>query len=99
MTAPRQAFAASWAGVRGGGAAAPALGGAPGTDCGHGVHIEEGDDSAKAGFRSVVAEAKERAVPIFRLFAALFTLTAAAPAAAYWEYTHRLTASIAWAEV
>jgi hypothetical protein len=38
-------------------------------------------------------------VPIFRTLAALLALTAAAPAAAYWEYTHRLTASIAWAEV
>jgi hypothetical protein len=38
-------------------------------------------------------------VPIFRTLAALVALTAAAPAAAYWEYTHRLTASIAWAEV
>jgi hypothetical protein len=38
-------------------------------------------------------------VPIIRLFAALLALTAAAPAAAYWEYTHRLIASIAWAEV
>ena len=43
--------------------------------------------------------AKARAVPIFRLLAALLALTAAAPAAAYWDYTHRLVASIAWAEV
>ena len=38
-------------------------------------------------------------MPIIRLFAALLALTAAAPAAAYWEYTHRLVASIAWAEI
>jgi hypothetical protein len=38
-------------------------------------------------------------VPIFRLLCALLALTASAPAAAYWEYTHRLVASIAWAEV
>jgi hypothetical protein len=38
-------------------------------------------------------------VPILRLLAALLALTAAAPAAAYWEFTHRLVASIAWAEV
>ncbi|UUR07193.1 S1/P1 nuclease [Sphingomonas glaciei] len=38
-------------------------------------------------------------MPIIRLLAALLALTAAAPAAAYWEYTHRLVASIAWAEV
>lgn len=38
-------------------------------------------------------------VPILRLLAALLALTAAAPAAAYWEYTHRLVASIAMAEV
>jgi hypothetical protein len=38
-------------------------------------------------------------VPIIRLFAALLALTAAAPAAAYWDYTHRLIASIAWKEV
>lgn len=38
-------------------------------------------------------------MPIFRILAALLALTAAAPAAAYWEYTHRLIASIAWAEV
>lgn len=40
-----------------------------------------------------------RAVPIFRLLAALLALTVAAPAAAYWEYTHRLVASIALGEV
>jgi hypothetical protein len=38
-------------------------------------------------------------VPIFRLLTALLALTAAAPAAAYWDYTHRLVASIAMAEV
>jgi hypothetical protein len=38
-------------------------------------------------------------VPIVRLLAALLALTVAAPAAAYWDYTHRLVASIAWAEV
>lgn len=38
-------------------------------------------------------------MPIFRLVAALLALTVAAPASAYWEYTHRLVASIAWAEV
>jgi hypothetical protein len=38
-------------------------------------------------------------VPIIRLLTALLALTAAAPAAAYWEYTHRLVASIAWAEI
>jgi hypothetical protein len=38
-------------------------------------------------------------VPILRLLAALLALTAAAPAAAYWDYTHRLIASIAMAEV
>ena len=36
---------------------------------------------------------------ILRLFAALLALCLTAPAAAYWEYTHRLVASIAWAEV
>jgi hypothetical protein len=38
-------------------------------------------------------------VPIIRLLAALLALIAAAPAAAYWEYTHRMVASIAWAEI
>ena len=40
-----------------------------------------------------------RLVPILRLLCALAALFAAAPAAAYWEYTHRLVASIALAEV
>lgn len=38
-------------------------------------------------------------MPIFRMLAALLALTAAAPAAAYWDYTHRLVASIAWNQV
>lgn len=38
-------------------------------------------------------------MPIIRFIAALLALTAAAPAAAYWDYTHRLIASIAWAEI
>ena len=38
-------------------------------------------------------------MPIIRLLAALLALIAAAPAAAYWEYTHRMVASIAWAEI
>ena len=63
------------------------------------VHIERARDSAKAGFRRQPAEAKKRPVPIFRLLAALLALTVTAPAAAYWDYTHRLIASIAWKEV
>ncbi|GAA4030695.1 hypothetical protein GCM10022281_07660 [Sphingomonas rosea] len=38
-------------------------------------------------------------MPIFRFLAALLALAAAAPAPAYWEYTHRTVASIAMAEV
>ena len=38
-------------------------------------------------------------MPNLRLMAALCALTAASPAPAYWEYTHRLVASIALAEV
>jgi hypothetical protein len=38
-------------------------------------------------------------VPIIRLLAALCALFAAAPAAAYWDYTHRLVASIAMDQV
>lgn len=33
------------------------------------------------------------------MLAALLALTVAAPAAAYWEYTHKMVASIAWSEV
>jgi hypothetical protein len=35
-------------------------------------------------------------VPILRLFAALCALFAAAPAAAYWDYGHRVVAAVAW---
>lgn len=38
-------------------------------------------------------------MPKLRFMAALLALTAATPAPAYWEYTHRLVASIALAEV
>ena len=38
-------------------------------------------------------------MPIIRLLAALCALFAAAPAAAYWDYTHRLVASIAMDQV
>lgn len=53
----------------------------------------------RQAFRRPSRRAKANGVPIFRMLAALLALTAAAPAAAYWDYTHRLTASIAWAEV
>jgi hypothetical protein len=56
-------------------------------------------DVTKAGFRRPGAAAKSRGVPIIRLLAALLALTAAAPAAAYWEYTHRMVASIAWDQI
>lgn len=38
-------------------------------------------------------------MPILRLLCALLALSAAAPGAAYWEYTHRLVASIAFDQV